>query len=257
MSFILKDNLTTVNIKLTSYGRKQLAEGKLKFSKWGVGDSEIDYRFYNKISFDGFNSNILRPKDQNPNIVYFIKNDADDDKYTLIPTVASQTNIITNTAAERGFFDLSANPKLKIEPTFCKQADMMVRISGCTGSTVLRLLKSPSYLSNQAEPQVGDYVLIKWANPLITGGTVNSNIVPVPFIWYKIQSKIGGSISNNNLIVNVDKPLPHFRGQGNLISAGAFLYPNSNLRETSGDSVQTYYGSPLILDFYEDAVITF
>lgn len=258
MAFILKENLTTINIKLTSYGRKQLAEGKLNFSKWAVGDSEIDYTFFDNIGFDGFNANILRPKDQNPKIVYFIKTDEDADKFTSIPSVASQTNVITNTALERGFFDTSTSPKsLKIEPTFCKQADMQINISGVTGGTSLKIKKAPSYLSNLAEPQVGDYLLVKWANPLITAGTVtNLTNAPVPYIWYKIESRTG-SLNGNNLVVTVDKPLPHFNGQGGSIAAGTFLYPNSNERAVSGDSVQTYYGSPLILDFYEDAVLTF
>lgn len=259
MAFILKDDLTWVNIKLTSYGRKQLAEGKLQFSKWAVGDSEIDYSFNKKINFDAFNANILKPKDKNPNIVYFVKSDADADRYTLIPPIASEANVITNTAPTRGFFDSSSPQKIKTEPTFCKQPDMQIYISGVTGGTTLKIKKAPTYLGNLNEPTIGDYLLVKWSNPLVLAGSVTSTInAPLPYIWYKIENKqVGTTLAGNNLIVTVDKPLPHFNGLGGSIAAGAFLYPNSNARAVSGDSVQTYYGSPLILDFYQDAVLTF
>lgn len=259
MAFILKDDLTWVNIKLTSYGRKQLSEGKLKFTKWAIGDSEIDYSFNKKIGFDAFEANILRPKDKNPNIVYFIKSDADADQYNTIPPISSLTHVITNTAPDRGFFDSSTPKKIKTEPTFCKQPDMKIFISGVTGGTRLKIRKAPTYLGNQAEPQVGDYILIKWANPLVTAGSVTPSVnTPLPYIWYKIENKqTGTNLSTDNLILTVDRPLPHFNGQGGSIASGAFLYPNSNTRAISGDSVQTYYGSPLVLDFVNDAVITF
>lgn len=260
MSFIPKENLTVLNIKLTSYGRKQLAEGKLRFASWGVGDSEIDYNFFGKIGFDGFNANILRPKDKNSDIVYFLKNSSGDSRYTLIPSLASETHVITNTAPERGFFMVSGSGyNIKTAPTFSKQPDMQIKLSGVTGGTKVRITKAPSYLGNLTEPVVGDYVLVKWANPLITGGTVTAKVnIPVPYIWYKIHAiKSGTSLNGNTLVVTVDKPLPSFVGTPTSVGAGAFLYPNSNGRNVSGDSIQTYYGSPLILDFFDDAVLTF
>lgn len=260
MSFILKNNPTIINIKLTNIGRQLLSQGKLSITKWGVGDSEIDYTFYNKISFDPFMANILRPKDQNPNFTSFILQNGTDvtTKFTTLPTVVSNTNIITNTAIPRGFFTTGGTPTLLTDSFRMRQADMMVYISGLTGGTTLKIRKSPSYISNPYEPVVGDYILVKWANPLITGGTVTAQInLAVPYVWYKIEAKVSGNLVTDNLVIKVDKPLPDFDGQGGSIASGTFCYPNNNNRIVSGDSIQTYYSAPFITDFAEDSVIAF
>ncbi len=261
MSFILKNNPTVINIKLTNVGRQLLSQGKLTMTKWGIGDSEIDYSFNTIIGFDAFMASILRPKDQNPNFISYILRDNDDSasKFTSLPTVVSNTNVITNTATERGFFEsVSGQSSLRTNALIMKQADMMIYISGLTGGTTLKIRKSPTYISNITEPIVGDYIIVKWANPLITGGTVSPLVdKSVPFIWYKIQSKVSGNLSTNNLVIRVDKPLPNFDGEGNSIASGVFLYPNNNNRDVSGDSIQTYYSSPFVTDFVDDSVIAF
>lgn len=261
MSFILKNNPTIINIKLTNVGRQLLSQGKLTITKWAVGDSEIDYTFYNKISFDPFMANILRPKDQNPNFTSFILQNSTDvtTNFTLLPTVVSNTNIITNTATNRGFFDVTGTTKKILTNAFTvRQADMQVFINTLTGGTTLKIRKSPSYISNIYEPVVGDYLLVKWANPLITGGTVNPNVdKAIPFLWYKIESKVSGNLNSDNLVVRVDKPLPNFNGQGGSTASGLFCYPNSNNRLVSGDSIQTYYSAPFVTDFIDDSVIAF
>ena len=40
MSYIIPSTSPFVSIKLTEKGREQLAQGKLNFSYWAVGDSE-------------------------------------------------------------------------------------------------------------------------------------------------------------------------------------------------------------------------
>jgi hypothetical protein len=260
MSFILKTSPTVINIKLTNLGRQLLSTGNLRFTKWALGDSEIDYSFNDKINYDSFRQTILRPKDANPKFLSFIKRDDNDPAsiYTSLPTVVSNTNIITNTATERGFFTVTTSGStILTDPLHCKQPDMMVYISGVTGSFTLNLRKAPSYLSNVSEPIVGDYILVKWANPLITGSTVTPKVnQSVPYLWYKIISKTG-SLAANTLSVTVDRKLPHFNGQGSNIASGAFCYPNNNNRDVSGDSIQTYYSTPYVTDFIEDSVIAF
>jgi hypothetical protein len=263
MGFILKNSPTVINIKLTNLGRQLLSQGRLTYNKWAIGDSEIDYGFNTKINFDAFRATILRPKDQNPKFLSYIKRDDSDANsiYTSLGSVVSNTNIITNTATERGFFNVvtggTGTTRILTDPIHCKQPDIQIYISGVTGGTVLKLRKAPSYLSNVNEPIVGDYILVKWANPLITGGTVSPKIDKnVPFIWYKIHS-LSGSLAANSLRIVVDKPTPNFGGQGGSIASAAFCYPNNNNQAISGDSIQTYYSTPFVTDFIEDSVIAF
>jgi len=263
MSFILKTSPTVINIKLTNLGRQMLSQGTLTFKKWAIGDSEVDYAFNTKIGFDSFRATILRPKDDNPKFLSFIKRDDTDETsiYTDLPSVVSNTNIITNTATERGFFTvptaLTATTTILGDPLHCKQPDMMIYITGATGGTVVKVSKAPSYLSNVSEPIVGDYLLVKWANPIITGGTVSMKVdIAIPYLWYKIISK-SGTLAANTLKLTLDRTTPDFNGQGGNIAASALCYPNNNNRDVSGDSIQTYYSTPFVTDFIDDSVIAF
>jgi hypothetical protein len=262
MSFILKNSPTVINIKLTNIGRKLLSQGRLTFDKWALGDSEIDYGFNKKISFDAFQENILRPKDGNPKFLSYILKDSNDPttNFTPLPTIVSNTNIITNTATERGFFTItgtSHNAKILTDPTHCKQPDMQINTNEASGGTKIRVRQAPTYISNITEPVVGDYLLVAWANPLISGGTVNPKVNhSVPYLWYKILAKTG-TLSANNMTLTLDRPTPNFGGLGSGIASGAFCYPNNNARAVSGDSIQTYYSAPYVTDFIDDSVISF
>ena len=72
MSYILKQSDPFINVKLTEVGRQKLASGLLNFSKWGVGDSEIDYGYMSP-NTPGVDAKILRPKDRNPKIKTYLK----------------------------------------------------------------------------------------------------------------------------------------------------------------------------------------
>lgn len=248
-----------IHIKLTDKGRELLSRGQLTFSKFAIGDSEIDYEFYKKIDFDPSNAAILRPVDNNPNIVSFVTQIVDGDKYTILPSVVSNTQVITNTAKARGFFNITgATTTIYSDPAHVKQPHIAISISGVTGGNVLTLNQSSAYGSNPIEPVVGDYIMIKWANPEMTGDTVNFNVSrAIPFLWYKIENIISGTLSNNNLIVQVDRLLPDFSGYSGSLKAGVMVYPNNNGRGTSGDSIQNYYGAPYITDFVSEAMLAF
>lgn len=251
---------TVINIKLTNKGRQLLSTGQLTFSKFAIGDSEINYEFNNDISFNTFEQKILRPKDNNPNIVNFIEQTVNGDTIIDLPTVVSNTSIITNAAPERGFFATGATAyELQNSITFVKQADAIIIISGVTGGTQLHIKQSVGYGANIVEPEIGDYVLVKWANPYLTSGTTD-NIVDeaVPYIWYKVEDiTTGTTLAGNNLVITVDKPLPDFDGNGGTIESFAYFYPNSNNRNLSGDSIQQYYGKYFVTDFLDSAVFSF
>jgi hypothetical protein len=90
MAFILKNNPTVINIKLTNAGRKALAEGRLNFDKWAVGDSEIDYRLDVNYGINPFFTNILRPKDANGNLIQIEVGDIHEGKVFIESFIALQ-----------------------------------------------------------------------------------------------------------------------------------------------------------------------
>lgn len=262
MAFILKNNPTIINIKLTNAGRKALAEGRLLLSKWAIGDSEIDYEFYNSINLSPFYSNILRPKDSNPNFNYFIKRDEVSESgtsiYTALSSIPSITSVVVNTANEKGFFIQSGSSYIfNNSINLVKQPNARIETVNVNGGNQLTLIKSLNYLSNINEPEIGDYLLIKWANPLYGIGTENYNVDNVATLWYKIENIISGTLADDNLVIEVDRELPDFSGFGSDVFSNVFVYPNSNDRLISGDSIQNYYGKPFITDFVEESVLAF
>lgn len=253
MAFIDKKDPVVLNIKLTSQGRELLSKGKLTFNYFGVGDSEIDYDFNRDAGFNPFNSNVLRPADKNPLQLSFISRNFDDDIYNSISAVPCTPTIVENHVPAIGFFDQTATEFLS-DTDHVKQPDGMIVVSAVTGGNLLTINKAPTYQANPNEPSVGDFLLVRWANPKTestTGYTVNINLA-VPYIWYSVQSIVSGSLSSNNLVIEVDRELPDF---GNLtgatdngVVAGAMFYYNS-IKYDGDDSYST--------DDTDDALIAF
>ena len=135
MAFILKSDPTVIAIKLTNKGRQLLSTGQLTFSKYSLGDSEIDYAFNDEISFNPFEQKILRPKDQNPEIVNFIEQSVSGATMIDLPTVVSNTSVITNTAPEKGFFESPSGVtySLKNTLTFVKNPSVADGRAGAHG----------------------------------------------------------------------------------------------------------------------------
>lgn len=257
MAFILEP--TVINIKLTDKGRELLSRGQLTFDQFAVGDGEIDYEFFNEIGFDAFEANMMQPKDNHPSLPYFITKEVSGTTLNSLSTVVSNTSIITNTPPDRGFFSESGGTfTIQSDPNWTKQADMAIEYSNVNGGNNLSINQSTNYPTNSAaEPVIGDLILVKWGNPDL-GDTVGFDVDQnIPYIWYKIEDIISGTLAGDDLIVEVDKPLPDFSGSGGGSFAGALLYPNSNNRLLSGDSVQTYYGSPFVTDFVSESILTF
>jgi len=251
MAFIEKKDPVVLNIKLTSKGRELLAKGQLTFNYFAVGDSEIDYQFNNKTQFNPFYSNILRPADKNPQQLSFIPRNLSGDTYNAISAVPCTPTIVENFVPAVGFFESDAVTFLT-DGDHVKQPDAMVIVSGVTGGTHLTLNQAPTYLSNPNEPAEGDLLLVKWTNPLsidTTGYTINKNF-PTPFLFYKIQSIVSGSLGGDNLIVEVDRNLPDFSditGGTNALAGAMVFY---NFINYTGD---TCYST----DETDDALIAF
>ncbi len=256
MAFIDKKDPVVLNIKLTSKGRELLSQGNLKFKYFAIGDSEIDYKYISETNNNPFYSNILRPADKNPKLLSFITKKLSGDSFNALSSITTTPTILQNTVDNVGFFSINTGSTSFITDTdHIKQPDVMIKISGVTGGTLLKIDKAPTYMANVNEPSIGDYILIKWTNPYginTTGYTVNVNYA-VPYLIYKIQD-LSGKLSTNNLVVNVDRNLPNFSvltGGSNSVVAGAvILYNYINF---TGDTIYNNYST----DFLNESVLTF
>ena len=255
MAFIDKKDPIVLNIKLTSKGRELLSKGQLNFRYYAIGDSEIDYEFNRNAGFNPFNANILRPKDKNPKQLSFILRDVDGSRFNEISNVPSTPSPVINRVQPIGFFNDDVTEFLT-DTDRVRQPDIAIEVSGVTGGTELELKQAPNYQANQNEPMVGDFLLVKWTNPLgndTTGYTINKSF-PTPYLWYRIDTIVSGSLGSNNLRVRVDRELPNFSGitgGSNSILAGAMAYYNS-ANFTGDTTYSTDYADQALLAFLQN-----
>jgi len=242
MSYIINNSGAFVNIKLTDSGRRKLAEGKLNFTAWGIGDSELNYNREEIV--DNYQSDpqlsgtsvILRPADKQPNLTSFISFDG---VTPTNPLTSNQINtlkaIVNNKATERGFF--SANTT---HTEFATLLDSPYTIdNGCinnidiTGGTTLYL--GSGYTYNE-----GDYILLKFTNDTVGDLPFTANTTPIPTLWYKIQS-------TGSTYVIVDRELPNL----NSISATTCfaIYPQGEVYDAFGSSSTIPYWNTNTLSF--------
>jgi hypothetical protein len=245
MSYIQKSDNIVVNAKLTSIGRKLLASGALNYTYYALGDSEIDYRSI----YDLSNSQILRPKDSNPDIKCKIPPISVDDLFKTIPTIIPVEVKVVNTAKERGLFTgTTGNYSAQTNSTYCYSTGIISGTS-VTGGTSISIENDGSLISQ--EPGVGTYMLVKWLNPAASGLTTGKGVIdstkPVPYLFYKIQSKTG-TLTANTLSVTVDRTLPNFSGLST--SSTVIFYP-------SGDSINTFYGSGSTTPYWNENTLAF
>jgi hypothetical protein len=242
MSYIINNSGAFVNIKLTDTGRRKLAEGKLNFTAWGIGDSELNYNREEIV--DNYQSDpqlsgtsmILRPVDKQPNLTSFVSVDG---VTPTNPLTANQIStlkaIVNNKAIERGFF--SANTT-HTEFSTLLSAPYTID-NGCisninlTGGTTLELGTGFTYT-------VGDYILLKLTNDTIGTIDVTGNDLPVPTLWYKIQA-------TGSTYVIVDRELPNL----NSFSASTcfIIYPQGEVYNAFGSSSTIPYWNSNTLSF--------
>ena len=115
MSYIIKKTSPFVSIKLTQLGREQLSLGRLTFSHWAIGDSEINYERESVVEDNPNNfplsatTMVMRPFDRQPNLKYYIYPSASGDFYKPINGSVLSVNkiVVNNQAQDRGFFFLT------------------------------------------------------------------------------------------------------------------------------------------------------
>ncbi len=263
MAFIEKKDPVVINIKLTSKGRELLSQGNLNFRYFAIGDSEIDYNFISEAQvvdseFTAYNLGILRPADKNPNQLSFITKTLSGDPYNEISNVPSSPYIVTNTADSNGFFTnvTSTQATFITDANHVKQPDAMVDISTIAGGKQLTLIKAPSYGTSTAEPAVGDILLVKWTYGFDTTGQTVQRTLPTPYLFYRIENKLSGTLALNNLVIEVDRELPDFTGLATSgVYAGALIY--YDFINFSGNTVfnmsSTDYLDESVLSFLENS----
>jgi len=259
MAFIDKKNPVVINIKLTSKGRELLSKGKLNFTYYAIGDSEIDYNFVSKIENDpnvtdysAFNSMILRPVDKNPNIISFIPKSLSGDPYNYINIVPTSYYTVHNKVDSVGFFSNSGETFIT-DSNHIKQPDVMIQVNTVNGGQSLTLKKAPTYGTSTLEPTVGDLLFVRWTYTNSTTGYSVNNTFPTPNLFYKITGIVSGSLSTNDLNVVVDRELPNFSNltiPSNIHAGAMVLYDLIN-----------YTGSTLLnmssTDYVDESVLSF
>ena len=260
MAFIDKKDPVVLNIKLTSKGRENLSKGHLHFKYFAIGDSEIDYQFISGSSINPFGSKILRPADRNPDIISFVTrnfltedNLISEEQYNEITNVPSITWNVENTVDSIGFFTKNNGDFVfRITSEYLKQPDAMIMSDEVTGGTKLKLFRAPTYGTNVNEPEVDDYILIRWVTNEsgfdTTGYTINKNN-PTPALFYKI-TEVSGLLSDDSIVITVDRELPNFNNSGSALGSAIIFYSSVELNVE--EEFSTDYASDALLSFLQN-----
>ncbi len=232
MSYIIPSTSPFVSIKLTEKGREQLAQGKLNFSYWAVGDSELNYQReaivdanQSSVSLSG-SSIIMRPVDREPNLKYFVLPSNSSDP--LSPITSANLNVIkaqiNNQALERGFFLNSNGVYTTLTGNTYTPYTNVIKNTVLTGGTTLQI--------TGATVSEGDLILLKLSNATAGNITVNNNLTPLPNLWYKVES-----VGTNS--VTLDRNLPNFSSQ--TINSQVIVYRGGEVYNTIATGNTTAY----------------
>ncbi len=259
MSYIIKSSSPFVSIKLTEVGRMQLSLGKLNFSHWAIGDSEINYSRETIVDANpshvtlSATSMILRPFDRQPDIKSFIYPNSTGDAFQVINN--SNLNVIksvvNNKADEKGFFTLTGgNFETKTDSDHVKYTNYIA--SNIAGNSIFS--GTTNLFINYSGVSLGDFVLIKYssfgANGItsLPGGALvtNTNDKPLQNLWYKVQSM---TPTNTGYTVTLDRELPNLNLTNFTGASQVYLYGGGEVYTEFGADTQTYYWDTNTLSF--------
>ena len=253
MSYIIKSTSPFVSIKLTEKGREQLAQGKLNFSFWAIGDSEINYNreaLIDPLSVTlSATSVVMRPLDRQPNIKSFILPSTTTDPYKVVNSSVLNVvkAVVNNEADERGFFYLSGS-------SYITQSGSEYSYNNkYTPNTVTLFTGGTDFIVETTGLTVGDVLLIKY--PKYPNGTLtaNNNSTPLPNLFYRVQSFTG--INTTQSTVTLDRPLPTL-GATFTGSTQYYLYKGGEVSTSFGANDTTSYWDTGTLSFDSSSNIT-
>ena len=243
MSYIIKNTNPFVSIKLTEIGREQLAQGKLNFNYWAIGDSELNYNREAIVDAAVLaedptlseTSRILRPLDRQPNFKSYITPTGAVSPYQTLNT--SNINVVkavvNNEATERGFFTLTTSGYTTNSSATYAAYNALVLNSNFNGTTNLPI--------STTSINIGDFLLIKHTNDTVGAPISDENTRALPNLWYKIQD----IPSNGN--ITLDRNLPDYSSY--LGYSQVFVYRGGEVYETIATGNTTSYWDSGTLSF--------
>ena len=247
MSYIIKSTNPFIRVKLTETGRQKLATGQLTFSRWAVGDSEIDYGYVSP-NQPGVSAQILRPKDEQPNLKYYLTTTNGDIKVNLNSSNINVLGItVNNPADERGFFTGTVTSGVTTGWTI-QTSSQYIKATGTlpcsafttTGKNVINL--------GTTNFSPCDFVQFIFTNQVAGSLTQSLAYEPVPYLWYQIVS---GSTTGSTVTLDRDLPNLSFFGACNSTRIQYIIYPGCS------DPINTFYGSACTSSYWNTGTLTF
>ena len=239
MSYIDKNGNVVISARMTDKGREKLSVGELNFNTFKLGDSEVDYSSLGS-TYDVTLENVLRSKACQPRAKTWLLKDINSPSGSVvIPplTPLEIGNVIES--PEKGFFDIGStgttiNSSLgALTDDEYSLNEAAINVSDLDGTNVIQINSNSQTTSY--EPMVGDIIMIKYDNPNLTETLTSYTVdltIPVPYLFYKIQSK-SGSIANNSLEVTLDRDLPDFSSYSGSKVCDVIFYPNNGSTDFS------------------------
>jgi hypothetical protein len=248
MSYIIKNTSPFVSIKLTQTGREMLSQGKLTFSYFAIGDSEINYEREAIVDANPTNvtlsatSVVMRPFDRQPKLKSFIYPSLTGDYYKPVDgSVMSVVKaVVNNEATERGFFELSGSSyttKTDTEYIIYQQFNSNPSTIIFTGGTQFSIIYSAV--------TVGDFVLVKHGAENGDYLIPNTNDKPLQNLWYKVEAiTVNGPTSAT---LTVDRNLPDLNSWTGY--SQIFIYKGGEVADSFGANNTTAYWDSGTLSF--------
>ena len=251
MSYIIKNTNPFVSIKLTQTGREMLAQGKLNFTYWAIGDSELNYD--REAIVDAAiklgdttlseTSKILRPLDRQPNFKSYITPSNASTPYQDLTN--SNLNVIkaivNNQADERGFFTFTDGDYITNSTETYVGFNALISNSSLDGTTNLAIGPTSAFT-------IGDIVLIKLSNDISGTITPDENTRPLPNLWFRIQD----IVDLNN--VTLDRNTPNYTGFTS--NSQVLVYRGGEVYDTIATGNTTAYWDSGTLSFDSASNVT-
>ena len=234
MSYIIEKKSPLILTRLTAKGREKIARGTFTWGFWSLGDSEVDYKNIEDIPSEFGTSNILKPKDFQPNIKTHLERA---ECAILSPIAAGERQTIEccvkDRAIERGFFSGTTDELITCSDYL--RTSGTVLLSQFNGSNTIDI--------GTVNFEDGDYILFKINNPIVGTLTPEETEAPVLYLWYKIEK------TPLSTIITVDRYLPYFSFLAD-ISVNYYIFPK-------GESILEYYGSGSTIPYWNKETLEF
>ncbi len=247
MSYIIKSTSPFVSVKLTQIGRQQLSMGKLNFTSWAIGDSEINYGREPIVDANptdptlSATSMVLRPFDQQPNIKTFITPNTTSNPFQTIDSSVINVvkAVVNNKATDRGFFSQSGASFTTLSSTTYSPYSEVVAGSEIDGTNLLTVATTGI--------TVGDLVLLKLPNSSVGPVIPFENTKAIPNLWFKVQA-----ISGLDLVL--DRNMPNYSTVAS--DAQVIIYKGGEVWNAFGEETTTAYWDSGTLSFDSNNNVT-